>query len=485
MSIKKELFSGSLWIAAGKYSALIVQIAVMAVLARLIPPSLFGIIAIAIIVIDFLGLIVDFGIGPAVIVNRDLTKEDVNSIFSFTIYAGVFFAFLLLSLSPLIGEFYCESQLTSVCRVLSVSLLFNSWNMVPNALILQSKNFKFIAKRTILLQLISGVISIFAAYKGAGIYSLTIAPILSAIGSFVFNVRKINVSFEFHIKLSSLQKILSFSTFQFLFNLNNYIFRNLDKLLIGKTMTMAELGCYDVSYKLMKMPLTYASHVVTPVLLPTLSVFHNELDLLSEKYNKLLKLLGIVSFPLGVFCYYASNDIISIIYGDKWLNAIPVFQILALSVPIQMLLTTIGSIFQAACDTKWLFITGVISSLLTIVGFIIAIQCFKTIEAVAWSFVITLFLGAFVSYYCLYKITLRSSLKLLLNSLLVPFIIGLISFVALWLTTKTFTYENHIWGVILKLGQICIIFFVVVQITHTINIVNWARLMLKKHMSRL
>lgn len=426
MSVKQEILSGVFWSAIQKYSGLIIQILITAILARLLSPEDFGVIAIATVLIAFFTLFTDMGIGPAIIQNRELNQKDLDSIFSFSIWGGIVLSLLFFGASYPIADFYQKESLVFICQILSINLLFTSWNIVPNALINKNKRFKFIAKRTLALQITSGSISVFAAYNGLGVYSLLISPIFTAIGIFAFDYRQYPLHFSLHIDINSLHKIKSFSSFQFLFNFFNYFSRNLDKLIIGRYFSMNDLGYYEKSYRLMLLPINNVTNVISPVMHPILTSLQDDYKELTNKYNKIIKLLATISFPLGVFLYFTAGDIINIIYGHQWAKAIPVFQILALSLPLQMILSTTGAIYQAAGKTNWLFYGGISNTCCTVIGFIIAASFFRTIEAMAWAWDITLLVNAIVSYIILYHIVLKESFIQIIKICITPFIIACI-----------------------------------------------------------
>ena len=411
MSIKQEMISGIFWSAVQKYSGLIIQIFITAVLARLLTPEDFGIVAIATILITFFNLFTELGIGSAIIQKQNLTPQDINSIFTLSIWGGILLAILFFFASTPIANFYQNKALIPICQFLSLNILFAAWNIVPNALICKNKRFKFIAKRTRALQIICGIISILAAYHGMGLYTLLITPIFTTIGVFIVNIRQYPLTFCLHVQAKSIKKIFSYSIFQFLFNFTNYFSRNLDKLIIGRYFSMEELGYYEKSYRLMTLPLQYVTNVITPVMHPILTSLQNDYKDLTHKYNKIIKLIATISFPLGTLLYFTAEDIINIVYGSRWENAIPVFQILALSVPLQMILSTIGAIYQAAGKTNWMFYGGLSNTFCTISGFIIAAMYFDTINSIAWAWDIALLINSFISYLILYKIVLKSPFR--------------------------------------------------------------------------
>lgn len=424
MSIRQEMIKGVFWSAVQKYSGIVVQIGVTAVLARLLCPEDFGAIAIATVLISFFSLFTDMGIGAAIVQNQELSGNDLNSIFSFSIYGGILLSALFFFSSPLIGGIYESGQLTDICRILSVNLLFASWNIVPNALINKNKRFKFIAQRTLGLQVLCGIVSVVVAFNGLGVYALVISPLFTSIGVFVLNYRQYPLKFTCSENFQPLKKIASFSFYQFLFNFINYFSRNLDKLIIGKSFNMNELGYYEKSYRLMMLPMQNITHVITPVMHPILTSLQDDYQELTEKYNKIVRLMATLSFPTGVFLYFSAEDLITLVYGSQWMKAIPVFKILALSVPLQMILSTTGSIYQSSGKVKYQFYGGVSNSCCTVAGFIVASVFFQDIEAMAWAWTITLHVNFVISFIILYKAVLQQRLHGVLKQLIFPMVSG-------------------------------------------------------------
>lgn len=177
----------------------------------------------------------------------------------------------LFAASWLIADYYESGILRTLCQLLSVNLFFASANIVPGALFYRNKEFKFIAIRSFIIQIAGGAGAITAALCGAGLYALIINPILSSILIFVISYQRYPQRLRFTLGLKVLRKIFSYSAYQFLFNVINYFSRNLDKLLIGKYMSLSALGYYEKSYRLMMLPLQNITQVITPVMHPIFS----------------------------------------------------------------------------------------------------------------------------------------------------------------------------------------------------------------------
>ncbi|OUN99910.1 lipopolysaccharide biosynthesis protein [Bacteroides clarus] len=432
MSVKQEMINGVIWTAIQKYSGLLIQLFVTAILARLLEPIDFGVIAIASVLISFLGMFTEMGFSAAIIQNQSLLQKDLNSIYSFCTYVGCITCVIFFFSSNYIATYYVDQRLSTICKLLSVNMLFSGLNIVPNALILKAKRFKLLAKRTLGFQLISGIISILAAYSGLGVYTLLISPIFTAIGVFFVNYHIYPQKFVFRINFDSIKKVVNFSIFDFLSNFVNYFSRNLDKLIIGRYFSLNELGYYEKSYRLMMMPLEYITRTIDPVVHPIFSQFQNDKFYLSKKYNQIVKLISTISFPLGAFLYFAAHDLIHLFFGDKWDAAIPVFQILSISVPLQMILSTIGGIYKSTGKVNWQFFGGNLNTVITISGFILAAIYYKSIEAIAWAWVTTLTINFINSYIILYAFCLKQSPLPMLRELIVPFGIMITIFTSLY-----------------------------------------------------
>lgn len=470
--LKKELLSGVFYTAVAKYSGIVISLVVAGILARLIQPEEFGIVAIATVIISFFSIFSDLGIAPAIIQNKQLQQEDLANIFSFTVWSGTALSILFFFCSWPISWFYEQNTtLLIICQLLSINLFFATVNLVPNALLYKAKEFKFIAWRSFGVQMAGGIIAVFSALAGAGLYALIINPIISSILLFIISFRKYPQQLNRTWGINSIKKIFSFSAYQFLFNLINYFSRNLDKLLIGKYMGMSPLGYYEKSYRLMMLPLQNISHVITPVMHPIFSEYQNDLNRLATSYEKIIRLLAFIGFPLSVFLWFSAREITLIIFGEQWIPSVAIFQILAISVGVQIIMSSSGSIFQASNDTRSLFVCGVFSTILNVSGILTGIFFLKNLEAVAWCITTTFCLNFIQCYWQMYRITFHRPLKNIINQLLSPLLISGIVFLVLHLLT--FLPDTTLLiSLIIKGMAFIITMLIYIQLTGEYDLIN-------------
>lgn len=465
-NLKQQLFSGVFYTALAKYSGIVISLVVAGVLARLLTPDDFGVVAIATVIIAFFNIFTDMGISPAIVQHKTLSGQDLSDIFSFTLWMGIGLSVLFFAASWPIAAYYKSPILRTLCQLLCVNLFFASANIVPNALFYKNKEFKFIAIRSFGIQVASGAAAVTAALSGAGLYALIISPILSSILIFGISFKRYPQRPSMTLGWGALRKIFSYSAYQFLFNVINYFSRNLDKLLIGKYMGMSQLGYYEKSYRLMMLPLQNITQVITPVMHPIFSDYQNDLQRLGSAYERILRLLAFIGLPLSVLLFFTAEEVTLIIFGDQWLPSVPVFRILTLSVGVQIILSSSGSIFQAAGDTRSLFICGVFSSILNVTGMLLGIFWFGTLEAVAWCIVTTFCINFVQCYWQMYRVTLKRSMWTLLRQFISPIIVSMLIAVAL-LPLHHFTDNSNIFlTLILKSLASFIIFGLYIQFTH-------------------
>lgn len=449
-SVKSQLVSGVIYNAFAKYAGMLVNLVVAGILARILSSDDFGIVAIATVIITFFGIFSDFGIQPAIIQYKDLTKKDLSNIFSFTTWSGVLLAIIFFFLAGPISRYYESGSLKIICQILSVNLLFSTLNIVPNALFYKDKLFRFIAIRSVVVQFIGGTASVIAALTGLGIYSLLINPIFSSVTLFLINYIKYPQKLRVTFGIVSIKRIFSFSAYQFLFNFINYFSRNLDKLIVGKFIGMSPLGFYEKSYRLMMLPLQNITHVVSPVMHPVFADLQADFKSMAGSYEKVIRFLAFLGFPLSVLLYFSAKEITFIIFGTDWLPSVRSFEILTLSVGVQIILSTSGSIFQATHSTRIMFLSGLLSSVLTVVCLIIAVLMFGTIEAVAWSLTITFTVNFFQAYLLLYYKVFKRDITFLLKQLYSPGILTFILVLICILLVNTVSVENDIISLMVK-----------------------------------
>lgn len=479
MSIKKDLANGVLYTSIAKYSNIIIGLVIASVLARLLTPADFGVVGIATVLITFFNLIGDIGIGPAIIQRQNLTNDDLKSIHSLTIYVGLLLGGIFFLVAPLIAKFYEDNTLITVCQLLSLDIFFTCCNIVPLNLQYKHKKFKAVAIVTLSVRITTGIASIIYAFKGGGVYALVLSSLLSTFLLALIYNSIAKIPFSFVIQRESINKIKSFSIFQFLFNLINYFSRNLDKLLIGRYIGMSQLGYYDKSYRLMMMPLQNITFVITPVLLPIFSELQADQSNISKKYLKLLNGLSCISFPLAALLFFCGKELMLLIFGSQWGPAVLPFKILSFTVAFQILTSTSGSIYQAVNATKQLFISGCWGAFFMVSSFIITIWGWHTVEAVCYGYLVAQIANTIQTFYLLFR-TVKQPIFSLIKILVKPFVISCILWGLLFVVNYLTISYSLILSLVIKVFVGIVSTIALIHLSGEYNMVEFSKNMLNR-----
>ena len=413
-NIKGLLIKGAIFTGLAKYSVMIINIIVTAILARLLPPEDFGTIALTVVVTSFFDILANAGIGPAIIQNKDINETDLPNLFRFSTYLAFVLVLLFGALIYPISIFYGKVELISILFLVTIQLFFNTLNVVPLALLLKEKKFQIIAKNAVCYACICGFFSVLAAFNDWGIYSLLITPIGVSVITFVLTVKynfQIVCFKTFAVSKKSIKKILNFSIYQFLFNFVNYFSRNMDKILLGRYLGFQSLGYYEKSYRLMTLPISTLTNVFTPSLQPVLSDFQNDTTVIRNVYNRISQYLFFVGTILTPFLCFSAKEIILILFGEQWMAAVPVFQVLSVSVPFQMVDSLSGSILQSANKIKYLFKTGIYCAILNLVILVFSLVIFEDIVKISSFISLGFVLNFAISIYYISRYAILQSLK--------------------------------------------------------------------------
>ncbi|QAR34187.1 lipopolysaccharide biosynthesis protein [Geovibrio thiophilus] len=425
-TLKQQFISGALITFVSRYMFIAVNLIISAILARILDPDEFGVVAIVAVFTTFFQMLSQMGLGAAVIQHKTLSDKDISDIFKFTTLLSFGLATAFFFFSYAIAYFYENDVYVLIGKLLSISVLFNSMNIVPTAILTRDKRFKAMGITTILMNLIAGIATIILALHGFSYFSIVINSILLSVlmfSSYFFLCKiKIKKAFSLHV----LRQIAGYSAFEYLHNFVNYFSRNIDNILIGKFLGATQLGYYDRAYRLMMYPVMNLTHVLTPVLHPLLADYQDNKDKIYSVYKRLVKFLAMLGVPIVVILFFYAKEIIFIMYGDKWLYIIPTFRILSLSIIIQIITGSGGAIFRAAGRTDVLFLVSLISGVLMVSGISLGVFVGGRLEYVAVGILVAMCINFIQLYYLLIVKVLGNSLIDFYMNLKTPFLIGMI-----------------------------------------------------------
>lgn len=315
-------------------------------LARLLEPSDFGLIAIIMVIIGIASVFTDIGLGSALIQRRKVHSVHYSSVFYFNVVVGFFLTLVTYHSAEWVSEFYQEEQLIMLIQALSFLFVINALSSVQNTRLRKELNYARLTKVSFISSLISGVVGIYLAMDGAGVWSLVVQILTMAVlyNVLIWTVTNWHPSFAFSWK--ALKQLWGFGFRMFLIGLLDAITTKIDFLIIGKILPLATLGYFQRAKSLNNMVVQYSSGSLMAVLFPILSKIQNDLP----RFQKIiLKSLGIISFVVFLLVgslFLISEELIVLFFSAKWLPSVEFFKILVLSgfaYPISALLVNVLS----------------------------------------------------------------------------------------------------------------------------------------------
>lgn len=401
-SLKKQSIVAFAWDLGGTIVRMGSGLVISILLARLLGPAEFGLVGMAMVFIGISQVFIDVGFTAALIQNKENSDLTYSSVFYLNFAAGLALTLLFYFIAPMIGIFYENPQITDLVRWLSLIFVFNSLNMVQQAIFQRNLSFKILTIRTVISSAFGGVIGVVAALQGLGVYSLVIQQLSAAVLGTILLWHASEWRPNLQFSLSEIKKLSGFSLFIFFNAFTASIFNKLDVLFIGKIFSPVLLGLYTRSESLCNTVTNLSSNSIRKVTFPVLSSLQNNKERFDNMFFKSIELTTFISFVLTGVLFLFGADIILLLFGEKWKDAIPIFEILILraaTFPINViLLNALNGIGKA----KENFMLGVVRKTLKLstllIGFFFGFQVFL-ISFLIFHYIMTLFNSFVVSYY--------------------------------------------------------------------------------------
>jgi PST family polysaccharide transporter len=400
MSINKEIKRGVFHSAIFKYANYFVNLLVSMVLARLLTPEEFGVIAVINVAVMFFLMLSALGMGEAIVQNPNLTDHDLYSLFIISIIIAFIFSLGFFLSGNLIANFYSNTEYIKITHFLSLSLFFQTANTIPYHYLRKIQKFKLLGSITLITAILSGTSAVILAVNGFSYYSLVYKSIIESLLSFIICSKFIRIKKHKYISFKAFSRYFSYSIFQFLANSLWFFSRSIDIIVIGKYLGTTSIGYYERGTRLFS-TITGLSEVFSPVLHPILSNHQNDLGLIYKVFIKLTKLISLLGIPFSILLYFSSAEIIIILYGNQWVKTIPAFQYMAFMIWMNILISVNTSFFQALGKTNTLFIYGIIYTFVLTTAIAVGVFIEKSFVMVAFYILVSHIILLIISYYFL------------------------------------------------------------------------------------
>lgn len=330
-SLKQEAVRGVVWSAVERFSVQGVQFAVMIIMARVLSPSDYGLIGMLTVFIAVAQSLVDSGFSQALIRKRDRTTVDESTVFYFNIVVGVLLYGVFYLISPLVARFYESPELEPLMRVVCLSVVFNSLAVVQRARLTLNIDFKTQAKASLTAAMASGVVGIWMAHTGWGVWSIATQQLtnLGVSTLLLWGFAKWRPIRAYSWK--SFGELFSFGSKLMVSGLLDTLYRNIYLIVIGKAFSAKDLGYYTRAHQFSDFPSASLTNILQRVTYPVLCKIQDDDVRLAGAYRRFLRVSAFLIFPLLVGLSAVAEPLILLLLKEQWLYAATLLQILCFS----------------------------------------------------------------------------------------------------------------------------------------------------------
>lgn len=328
---KFSVTGGVIWSAIERFSVQGLQFVMGIVIARLLLPSDYGLIAMLNIFMAISQVFIDAGFGNALTQKKNRTNTDCSTVFySNLIMACVLYA-LLFVCAPFIASFYESPELTTITRVIGLTLVLDALGMVQQTRLVIDLNFRRLSIASLSAVITSGIVGIIMASNGYGVWALVAQLLINNVVRVIllWIVTKWHPDFTF--SRASFKGLFKFSYKLLISSFIHQIYTNLYALVIGKKYSASELGFYSRAYSFANFPSMNISTIIERTIYPIFCEKQDNHEELNELFLKYMRMSCYIVFPLMVGLAAVAKPFIVTLLTDNWIDAVPLLQILCIA----------------------------------------------------------------------------------------------------------------------------------------------------------
>ncbi len=359
----KTVISGIRWSGAIQFVGESIRIVVSVILARLLAPEDFGLLAMASVVTGFLVLFQYLGTRGVIIQRKEIPPELVNSLFVLNLALGFIIALVLLLGASYFAILFKTSQVAPVIRILGIAFIITSIGIVPGSLLARNMRFDLIARVRFIEVIVYGGVAIILAYSGWGVWALVAASLISSVVSTVglWMVSRWRPGWTFN--WTEVKTVAGFSLNLTGSSIIEYATRNVDRFIIGRWLGSAPLGYYSIANRFCLLPMDTIAPVLMRVLFPALSRLQDDLARLQKIFLRACGGIAFITLPLMTGLCILAGPFVMAALGAKWKPVIPLIMLLSPIGVLRSVSAPANGILLAMGRSDWLFrvmlITGI------------------------------------------------------------------------------------------------------------------------------
>ena len=374
MKTNSKIIKGGVYLTIVNVLSQFLAIIVNIVLARLLMPEDFGLLALTMTFMGFITLFTSLGFGASIIHNRESTQEQLSSLYWLNTSLAVASVVIIYISAPFAANFYNDIRLSFLIRVASLNIVITPIFIIHYKILERDLEFKSISKINLTGTLVGSIAAIIAALSGLGVYALILQPLIGTIVRLILVLIISKWKPQLCFKYNQIKGMVWYSLKFKGSNTALYFERNIDYLILGKFFTSTILGHYAFAYNIMYTPVKRISYIFSEVLFPSFSSFQKDKQKILTGYFKSVTLIAMISIPGMTLLAFNADLIIQTIFGHKWDGAVPIVRILCFAGAIQSISQFGDVIFSSIGKPEISMYVTIGRTILTILAIVIGVQ---------------------------------------------------------------------------------------------------------------
>lgn len=419
----KQVAKNSFWKFCESIGVQMLQLVITIVLARVLGPDDYGLMAIILVVVNFVSIFINSNISSYLVYVKDINKQALFTALIVNLSISIALSFLLFVCADKIADFYSSPALTDLIRMMIVIIPFSSISSIYNAYAIKMSLHKSLFFRNMIALPVSGILALILAFYGFGVWALVWQQVSYNILLAVIIVItiKIDVDGKWMFDRNRLKPMLSYGGYTLMSSFIAFIGDNINDLIIGKKISSEHLGYYNRGNALPGTITNVVNNVLTGVFFPAFSSYNHDVSLLKEKCRKTIRVLYFVFFPLMFGLIVCAKPFVSVVLTEKWADAVPIIQMACLYFCAIPYLQTCSQVYLAAGSMK-IRTTGEVIKLLSTILLLIFFVGYG-IVAVAFSRVLVALIMIFFSI-IVNSYMMNYSIREFLSDIIKPFVMS-------------------------------------------------------------
>ena len=380
--LETKVASGIAWSFSEKILTMVIQMVVSIIVARELMPEDFGVMAIMTFFTSVALAIIDSGFSQALIRKESPSDSDYRTVLCFNLVMSVVLYGVLTAMAYPVAKLYDAPVICDIAPILFLILPINALCVVQTVMFTREFRFALLSKIVFSASLISGIVAVVMAVTGWGIWALVAQRLLMmGIKALAFWVIR-RWRTDAPLSVASLREMAPFSLRLLATDLIASIYNNVAQLFIGKLHNTSMLGYYSQAQKLKDLPVTSAVQAVQGVTYPALSELSDDEKRFGDGYERIVRMLGFVAFPVMLGFVAIAEDMFMFLLGEKWMPTVPYFEVLALSGLCYPLAVVAYNVLKVRSDGRIIVRLEVVKRVVMTVVLCYAIP--RGVMAVAW-----------------------------------------------------------------------------------------------------